>query len=504
MEWLVNTREMKACDQNTIVEFGIPSAVLMERAALGVCDWLFSYESSHPGLFKRVLVLCGCGNNGGDGMAVARMLFVRGYSVEILLFGQSSKLSEDAKKQYAICKNYNIPFVDKMSGDDYTLIVDAIFGIGLTRNVEGEHAQAIIQANACSAYRLAIDMPSGISTDNGSVKGVAFQADTTITFAYRKLGQLLYPGANYVGQLILVDIGISEHSWMGKKPTVERIESMDVKDICVRRRDGHKGDFGKVLVVAGSAGMAGASIFSATAAYRSGCGLVRIYTTEENRQIVQQSIPEAMVTSYSGKRYHQGELIEAIQWADVIVAGPGLGIDENAQAILKTVLKNAAVPVVLDADALNIIAMDTNILLKPHTELVLTPHVGEMARLSGVSVSYIKENLITSAQEFANQYQVTVVLKDARTVIAAPYSKTYLNTNGNDGMATGGSGDVLSGIIGGLIGQGVTPEIAAAMGVYLHGEAGDRACKKRGRHGMIASDLLSELGNIEEEDYECI
>lgn len=491
MEWIVNAREMKLCDQNTMQYYGIPSMVLMERAALKTVDVILNgnYQTS------QVLIVCGVGNNGGDGMAIARLLAQKSCSVAVLLIGDNKKFTEETKKQYEICKQYQIPFVSllDLECNKYTLIVDALFGVGLSRNLEGEYYDIIEKLNIIQADKIAVDIPSGISADNGAVMGTAFRADATVTFAYRKLGLVLYPGVDYAGKVVVADIGIDDNSWLDKKPGICTLEDKDICDAMKRQEDGNKGTFGKVLVIAGSVNMAGASYFTAKAAYKSGCGLVRIYTVEENRTMLQSRLPEAILTTYSGKRPDMQQLNEALAWADTIVIGPGIGTDDTANMILKNTLKNAAVPIVVDADALNLIAKDTQILLKPHTEMVVTPHMGEMARLCGDSIAYLKENRIDAAEEFAREYNVVCVLKDARTVTAVPYGKTYINQNGNSGMATGGSGDVLAGLIGGLIAQGIHSEFAAPAAVYLHARAGDQAAAKVGKHAMMASDILEQL-----------
>lgn len=489
MEWIVTAREMKYCDTNTIEYFGVPSLVLMERAALKTVEFIEQKNYS----LRKTLIVCGTGNNGGDGLAVARLLFLKGCAVEVLVMGDKKHFSKEAKNQYEICLQYHVPMIDQLLAEDYSLVIDALFGIGLGRNIEAAYAEVIDRVNQMQAVRVAVDMPSGIAADTGSVMGTAFRADATVTFGYRKAGQVFYPGSEYVGELCVADIGIGAPSWMDKKPGMAALEAEDMRKLLQRQPDGNKGTFGKVLIVAGSCGMAGAAYFASKAAYKSGCGLVRIYTAEENRSVLQTKLPEAIVTTYSGKRPDTTALIEAMAWADVIVMGPGLGTDETAAQLVKNVLHNAAVPVVLDADALNLIAKDTSILLKPHTDMVVTPHLGEMARLSDVSVSYLKENMVSAAEEFARTYNVICVLKDARTVTAVPYERTYLNLSGNDAMATGGSGDVLSGIIGGLIAQGIHAEQAAPAAVYWHGLAGEAAAKRLGRHGVLASDILDGL-----------
>ena len=245
--------------------------------------------------------------------------------------------------------------------------------------------------------------------------------------------------------------------------------------------------------------MAGAAVFSARAAYLSGCGLVRVLTPEENRTIIQSTLPEAVLTTYHSKKPETETVIQAMQWADVIVCGPGIGTSDASQKLVREVLKNAAVPVVLDADALNLIAREPDILRKPHTDLIVTPHLGEMARLQGVTISYVQDHLVESAEEFSRTYNLICVLKDARTITAIPYARTYVNLSGNNGMATGGSGDVLTGVIAGLIAQGAKPELAAPLGVYVHGLAGDAAAKSCGRYSLMAGSLLETLPEIFKE-----
>jgi len=277
---------------------------------------------------------------------------------------------------------------------------------------------------------------------------------------------------------------------------VAALEDADLSLLAARESHSNKGTFGRLLVIAGSQGMSGAAYLCAKAAYASGCGLVRIFTPEENRAILQTQLPEAVITAYSSKKAEAPLLSEAMSWADTIVCGPGIGTTDAAAGMVRTVIKNAAVPVLLDADALNVIAKDTNLLLLPHTELVVTPHLGEMSRLTGDSVAYLQNHLIEAADEFARQYNVICVLKDEHTATAIPYSQTWLNVSGNAGLATAGSGDVLSGIIGGLMAQGIRVEQAAPLGVYLHGKAGEAAGARRSMRGMTASDIHDGMCEI--------
>ncbi len=492
MEYLVNAREMKNCDKNTIEFYKMPSEVLMERAALAVVEKIRQqgYDTTH------VLAVCGNGNNGGDGVAAARILCEQGVSVSILLVDQNHPYSDGMQKQLSIAESYGMHIINEWEDVGYTLILDAIFGIGLSRQIEGKTAELIRRINEAKAPVVAVDIASGISADNGNILGCAVKADMTVTFAFKKLGQLLYPGADHTGRLFVCDIGITKKSWLGKKPSYFAMEKEDLKFLPKRENHSNKGSYGKVLLIAGSANMGGAAVFASAAAYASGCGLVKVFTAEENRTALLTHVPEAILSIYAGKKLDRNELIESIKWADVVAIGPGIGTEPVAREMVKTVLEAAAVPVVMDADALNILSEDINLLLRPHTEIIVTPHPSEMARLAGASVSYIKDNLIMQAEEFAREYNVICVLKDARTVCAIPYGKTYLNLSGNHGMATAGSGDVLCGLIAGLTAQGVRPELAAPLGVYIHGLSGDVMVKRRGYHGLMAGDLPDGIKKV--------
>lgn len=490
MRYIVNSREMKLYDNNTTEHFGIPSVVLMERAAVAFVEELKKRSED----CSSVLVVCGTGNNGGDGLAIARILALAGSRVEVVLIGDKKHTSEQNRLQQKIWNAYGYKILSELPQENCAaVVIDAIFGVGLSRNIEGIYAEVIHQMNHLKGRKVAVDIASGISADDGRVLGVAFRADYTITFAYAKLGTLLWPGNEYSGEIVVKDIGINERSWLERRPSVAALTEEDMTLLPVRKEHSNKGTYGKLLMIAGGVNMAGAAYLSAKAAYTCGCGLVRIVTPEENRQIIQTSLPEAILTTYSSKKPELNVLIEAINWADVIVCGPGLGTQDSSKTLVKCVLENASVPVLFDADALNIIAKDTSLLLRPHTELVLTPHLGEMSRLTGDSIGYIQNKLIETAEEFARQYNVICVLKDEHTVVSVPYGQTYLNLSGNSGMATAGSGDVLSGMIGSLMVQGLQAGVAAPLGAYLHGKAGDIMIAETGKRSLMASDLAEGL-----------
>ncbi len=503
MRYLVSGKEMKLLDQNTSGHFYVPQLVLMEQAAMGFVQKLFSLKKT-PG---KTLIVCGSGNNGADGLAIARLLRERKVCVEIYPAGEkaSKKTSDSYETQKKITEAYKIPVISKLTGEeDYDIVIDALFGTGLSRAINGNLAQVLEQMNRMSGWKVAVDLASGIDADSGAVPGTAFYADDTISFSFGKAGQYLWPGSEYSGRIHIVPIGITEESWLGKKPRLAAFERTDLGMLPERNAHSNKGTYGKLLLIAGSMNMAGAACMAAKAAYRSGCGLVRVFTAEENRQILQSTVPEAVLTTYTNK-LDEAKLVEDLKWADAVVMGPGIGMSGVSEKIVKLVLKCCSVPLLLDADALNIIAKQPEILMNPHTDVIVTPHLGEMARLTGDTVSLIQTRLLECAEEFAKTYDVICVLKDFHTVTAIPYGHIYLNLSGNHGMATAGSGDVLAGIIGSFLSQRVKSEHAAALGVYLHGLAGDTKSACLGTRSLMASDIIEGLslvlGRWEEEEH---
>lgn len=489
MEYLVNGRQMKMADQYTIQEKGTPSLTLMERAAescVRVMDEL-GMDLSRP------CVVCGSGNNGGDGFAIARILAERGKEVTVFLVGNHSSCTEETKHQMRLLKDRGIQISEGYEPGDYSLIVDAIFGVGLGREIIGRYVQVIQQMNEADAQKFAVDLPSGISADHGAVMGIAFQADVTVTFQTAKLGLSLYPGKRYAGKVFVEEIGIDLTKAEEDPDIVCAYERDDYRKLLpLRRGDANKGTCGKLLVIAGSKGMAGAAYLNAYAAYMAGAGLVQIYTAEENRVILQQQLPEAIVTTY--ELYDQGELLRLLKWADVVCVGSGLGTTEKARKILRATLENVRVPCLVDADGLNLIAAHKKYLdvLSGH-DLVFTPHMMEMSRLTDLTIEEIRSSRMDVVKRFAHQHGLTCVLKDARTVIASIGRKASVNRSGNSSMAKAGSGDVLSGVIAGLMAQGMEGYQAAVLGTYLHGRAADLARERKGTYSVMARDLIEFL-----------
>lgn len=490
MRYFVNSREMKFYDKNTTEFFFVPSIVLMERAAAA-----FLLKMKEKNLdFSRILVVCGNGNNGGDGLAIARMLKLEGFDADIVLTGNNSRYSEENHLQQKIVTSYGYELLKEIPRErTYTVVIDALFGVGLSREITGAYASLIEQMNQLTGKKTAVDIASGISADDGRILGSAFRADITITFAYAKAGMMLWPGNEYSGEVLVCDIGINEKSWMGNPPGILSIEDSDLSMLPERRAHSNKGTYGKLLVIAGSINMAGAAILCGRAAYAAGCGLVRILTPEENRTAVQTALPEAILTTYRDLGIEKEALTEALQWADALVCGPGIGKSESARLAVAHTLEHAKVPVLFDADALNLISEHTDILKDVKVPVAVTPHLGEMSRLTGLDVTEIQNRLVHTANSFTEQYHACCVLKDFRTVTCVPDGPVYLNLSGNHGMATAGSGDVLSGIIGSLMAQGMSVNEAAPLGVYLHGKAGDAAAERTGRRGLMASDIFEGI-----------
>ena len=497
MKRIATRKEMQAIDAYSIHEIGIPGMVLMEKASMALYD---EVRRRFPDDCSRCLIVVEKGNNGGDGLALGRLLCEAGYSVDIYEIDGIKNASESYLAQKNILEKMDIPVYNELPDEVYDVIVDGIFGVGLTREVAGIHKEVITKLNKKEAYHIAVDVPTGVDASTGKILGTAFKADLTVTFGLSKIGLLLYPGADYAGEVVIKDIGFPKMAVDEVDPGAFTYEESDQGRIPGRKPNSHKGTYGKVLIVAGCVNMAGAAYLSAKAAYRSGSGLVRIFTKEENRVILQTLVPEAILTTYRGLSDGVPVLSEALDWADVIVFGPGIGRGEDIEWFLHLVRDNGKVPVVIDADGLNEISSMENrgvdFLNGFSAPVILTPHMMELSRLCGSSIAEIKENRIELAKEYARENKVILVLKDARTIITDGTERLYINTNGNSGMATGGSGDVLSGMIGGMLAAGMKPFDAAAMGVFLHGRCGDEAAKELGEASVLAGDLVHSISRV--------
>ncbi|MBH1942227.1 NAD(P)H-hydrate dehydratase [Mobilitalea sibirica] len=507
MKFALNSKSTKHMDDITVNEIKIPALVLMERAALQTVERIKERIDKS----SRILAVCGPGNNGGDGIAAGRILYLQGYHVAILLLFDEEKATEQTKVQIEIAKNLGITFENSNKLHEYNIIIDAILGVGLSRPVTGIYENIIQEINQTKNLVFSVDIPSGISADTGAVLNMAVRADETITFGVQKLGLLLYPGAEYAGRITVADIGFPEAAIQQTEPDAFYYEAEDLAKLPIRCNYSHKGTYGKVLVIAGSKGVSGAAFLSAKAAYRMGAGLVKVLTCADNREIIQTLLPEALFEAYDRndmqKSEQNREILKALRWASVIVIGPGLGQSEKANELLSIVINEAQVPVIIDADGLNILARwldkQSNDLEK-RLELVndlladgtiLTPHLRELSRILGEEVSFITDNIIDTAGRCSYNSKLIHVIKDARTVVAHK-NKKYINISGNNGMATGGSGDVLTGMIAAMIAQGMPSFEAACLAVYIHGLAGDEACKEKGPYSLMADDIVEAINKV--------
>ena len=517
MRFLLSHSEMKSCDSSTTERYGIPPEVLMERAALAVRDTVL--QEFAP---EKVLVLCGSGNNGGDGFAAARLLLLSGVQADVLFLGTHAHMTDQCLLEEKIFQNYGGRLLeDDADIHGYDLIIDALFGIGLSRDVLGRYADMINAVNRADTPVLSVDIPSGISADDGQIMGTAVRADVTVTFQYEKLGQMLFPGAEYCGKLVVADVGISDClSVRDSDEPVCTLERSDLASLLPRRHaDDNKGDCGKLLIAAGNSGMAGAAILAARAAFRSGVGMVCILTHEDNRLAVQTAVPEAIFApwpgstetgnSEAGKSGCAGvpgysAVDRWLSWCDAAAVGPGFGRTDQSRKLLTYILRNYAGPLVVDADALNIMSENPQLAPINSVPAIITPHPGEMKRLLNahrakeepeISTEEIVSHPVGIARDFAKTSGMITVLKGARTVVTDG-DEVMLNTLGNEGMATAGSGDSLTGIIGSPLAQRLDPFEAARTGVLLHALAGDRAAAKLGTRSMKAGDLADCLPDV--------
>jgi hydroxyethylthiazole kinase-like uncharacterized protein yjeF len=506
---ILTAAQMREADRYTIDEIGIPSLVLMENAGRQVVAAIEStYESKLDG---RVAVLCGRGNNGGDGFVVARTLLQHGIETSVFVIGALADVRGDARTNLDILGRLGVTVVEIADEQSWELhfseisqcsiIVDAIFGTGLKTAVAGMMETVIADVNASEIPIVAVDLPSGLSADTPHLIGDCIDASLTVTLAAPKLPLVLPPGEAYAGDVVIADIGIPYEVIEGLEGThVELLTPEQLRTVVgPRAADSHKGDFGRLTIVAGSIGKTGAAHLAAMGALRSGAGLVTVATPRCCLPILAATSPVFMTIDLpddAGTVDASGveRLLE--QAHDVVACGPGLGRSAQVAQFVRTLLDRATVPLVLDADALTVLADDPGRLNgREERDLIITPHPGEMARLIGASIADVQANRIEVASDFATTHRVYVVLKGHRTVIATPEGRVYINPTGNPGMASGGTGDVLTGMIAAWLAQLLDAEAACRLAVFLHGAAGDLAESNQGQVGMIATDLLDHLGS---------
>lgn len=505
---LVTGQEMKVLDQQAIESFGIPGVVLMENAGMRVVEVISDYfQGQLEG--KRVYIFAGKGNNGGDGLVIARHLVNLGADVKVFLTCNPEELKGDAKinydilqrmplKIYAISTEKDLQRVDiaLTYGD---LIIDALFGTGFRGAASGLVAEVINLINNSRKPVLAVDIPSGLEADTGQVHGPCVKATLTVTFGYPKLGLCLEPGTHYVGKLWLGDISFPLNLKDNKVKTFLITKEQVVRWLPTREPSGHKGTFGHVLVIGGSEGMSGAAYLASQAALTAGAGVVTAAIPRSLNQVMEAKTTEVLTLPLP-ETDERSVSLEALpilfnmaQRCEAVVIGPGLSRNANSLSLVRSFLSSVTKPVVVDADALTALAEDPAFKPNPQCPLVLTPHPGEMARLMGVSTKDVQHNRLEMVKSCAAKWNAVVILKGARTLVADAQGQVYLNVTGNSGMGTAGSGDVLAGMVGSFLAQGMPPLPAAAAAVYCHGLAGDWGAEKLGERSLKAGDLLEYL-----------
>ncbi len=491
---LVTVSQMRELERIAIAEYGVPSALLMENAAAGFINALKEEVGSLSG--KKIQVVLGKGNNAGDGLAIARMAHNAGAFVTLTPLFDVSLFSGDAKTNYEIVKKMGLkatPVEDCLSKD---IVVDAIFGTGFSGEVTGSIKDAICKINESEAYVASVDIPSGVNADTGSVLGVCVEADLCVTFLALKPGHLLFPGKAHSKKLIKTDISVPRQVINETAAGYDVIDHSVLLRLPKRNANSHKGSFGKALAFVGAEGMSGAAVLSTSSILKSGAGMVCAAIPESiayafsTELITATTLP---IPSETSAEDATKLLLFKLSSQDVLLAGCGLGTHARTKEILYRLIKTSEKPMVLDADALNLVAENIDILNEKKCDMILTPHVLEFSRLSGLTVQEIKENTLSVAKAFATKYNVTLVLKDAVTVVATKEGALFISTASNSGMATAGSGDVLAGIITALLAQGAKKENAAVLGVYLHLAAGELARREKGEYAMTAEDILAYL-----------
>jgi NAD(P)H-hydrate epimerase len=505
---VLTSKEMREIDRKTIEEIGIPGPVLMENAGIRITGAILK---RFPRITEEnVVIVAGKGNNGGDGFVVARHLFNLGARPNVLLLASKQELKGDAALNLGIAEKIGVEIAEVTKIEEWkkhriglfhaSVIVDAIFGTGLLKPAEGLYATAIEDISKAPGFKVAVDIPSGLSSDTHLLIGPTVKADLTVALAAPKIGHVLPPAEEYVGELVISDISIPPFLFEDESLKLEVIEKKDALPyIQKRKRDSHKGTYGHLFVLAGSLGKTGAAVMAAKAALRMGAGLVTVGTPQSCLPVIARSMMELMTEALPEtpqKTISEAALpmvLDLLKGKDAVLIGPGISAHPSTAKLVVSLLPKIKVPAVIDADGLNILAENPDALKSFSCPAVLTPHPGEFARLIRRSNKDVLDNRLALAAEFADKYKVFLVLKGYRTLVATPRGKIFINPTGNPGMATGGSGDVLSGMIASLIIQEKNILGATAAAVYLHGLSGDIGAKKIGERPLIAGDLIKYL-----------
>ena len=505
---ILTSSQMKEIDRRTIDEIGIPGAVLMENAGLQVFRFLQTVLPYCEG--DKVVIVAGKGNNGGDGLVIARHLANHGVMPRVILLGAKEEIRGDAALNLAIAERIGLEIQEIRSEAEWnrqkkaikeaSVIVDAIFGTGLTKPAEGLYARAIEDINKLDAFKLAVDIPSGLSADTSEVIGPALKADVTVTLAAPKIAHVLPPAEQWVGELVVADISVPPPLLESANLKLELIEKGALlRSFRKRPKDSHKGTYGHLLIIAGSLGKTGAAVMAAKAALKTGAGLVTVGTPQSCLPIVARGMAELMtepLAETKDKTISAEALTRArslLKGKDALLIGPGISTNESTAEFISALVSELKLPVVIDADGLNILSMKPELLRQLPKTAILTPHPGEFARLAGVPLREVIKRKLELAPAFAREHGVCLVLKGYRTLVCDPDGRTFVNPTGNPGMATGGSGDVLSGMISSFLMQDRDALQAALAAVYLHGLSGDLAAEKKGERALVAGDLIRFL-----------
>ncbi|HWR56451.1 MAG TPA: NAD(P)H-hydrate dehydratase [Negativicutes bacterium] len=503
--------EMKYIEATAMDTYGIPGAILMENAGAGVARAL--EEMMDPLRDKKICIFSGHGNNGGDGYVVARYAHNAGAKVKIFVLGKTEQIQGDARLHFEIVQKMKIDIIEILSDRDWDKvrlallftdgIVDAMLGTGFRGEIRDHYAEIFALINNSQKPVIAVDLPSGLHADTGFVSGYCIKADKTVTFGLPKPGLLLYPGTEYVGALEVIDIGIPLQLLEDEEIKQNLITAAMVTDRLPQRAgDAHKGDNGRISVIAGSEGLTGAAVLASYGALRSGGGLVTLGVPRSLHDIMESKCTEVMTRPLPENPRGvfslaaQEPIQQMARTADVLLLGPGLSTCGDIKQLVQNLVRCISIPMIIDADGLNALTENMDVLEQAAGALVFTPHPGEMARLAKMPISDVQANRLEVARTYAQRWGATVILKGARTVIATPDGQVYINITGNPLLATGGTGDVLAGLIAGFIGQGMTPEDAAVAAVYTHGRAADLLAQETGDRGALAGELLSMIPKV--------
>lgn len=505
---VLTSKQMKEIDREAIEQIGIIGPILMENAGLQIFKEIMARFPQI--LEEKIVIVAGKGNNGGDGFVVARHLFNRGCDPHVILLARKKKLKGDAALNLGIAEKIGIKISEVFSAEGWkkhkddlfqaTLLVDAIFGTGLTSAARGIYALVIEDINKSEAFKVAVDIPSGLSSDTFKVIGPCVKADMTVTLAAPKIAHIFPPAEEFIGELVVADISVPPYLFENKKLKLELVENQNLLPYFRRRKkDSHKGTYGHLFIVSGSLGKTGAAIMAAKAALKMGAGLVTVGTPESCLPIVARSMVELMTEPLpeTPKKTLSSEALERIlrllEDKDALMIGPGISTHPSTSELILSLVPKIKIPAVIDADALNILASKPDLFRSLSQPAVLTPHPGEFARLLSVSTKEVVENKLELAPQFAQKYGVYMVLKGYRTLIATPEGDVFINSTGNPGMATAGSGDVLSGMIASMIIQEKNLLDAILAAVYVHGLSGDIGVEKVGERALTAAKIITYL-----------